>query len=228
MSCSFDSMNPPPRSEAIPQSTWMGLYFTTLHHATLVSAEKLVNSFREYVWGEECLYQPEFSFSFLLEFRGAWLGVFVKGGVGLVSGVSSSFNCFSRGGGGQALGVKVAKEGKRRVKGRLVLGFGAWLPNAQHSFGSGSSVDYGDDTAGADVGSNIVDSWIGEKNRLNLKRDVRWYIAHSKIVSTSYLHCKNNISNGNWTIASYGAYLQELNIWTSVYTRGFTAVASGL
>ncbi|KAF5333975.1 hypothetical protein D9758_017281 [Tetrapyrgos nigripes] len=116
----------------------------TLHHATLVSAEKLVNSFREYVWGEECLYQPEFSFSFLLEFRGAWFGVFVKGGVGLVSGAS---------------GVKVAKEGKRRVKGRfgsraedasLVLGFGASLSSAEHSFGSVSSVDYGDDTAGAD------------------------------------------------------------------------------
>ncbi|KAF5333978.1 hypothetical protein D9758_017274 [Tetrapyrgos nigripes] len=224
MSYSFDSMNPPPRSEGIPRSTWMGLYITTLHHATLVSAEKLVNSFREYVWGEECLYQPEFSFSFLLEFRGVVWGFCEGWG-------RSGF----RWGGGQASGVKVAKEGKRRVKGRL----GSRAEDASimlHSFGSGSSVDYGDDTAGADVGSNIVDSWIGEKNRGKLKT-----------------RCEmNNISNGNWTIASYGAYLQELNICmhiklcdfgvngelvfiytntfagTSVYTRGFTAVASGL
>ncbi|KAF5333050.1 hypothetical protein D9758_017302 [Tetrapyrgos nigripes] len=195
---------------------------------------------------------------------------------------------FEGGQGGWASGVKVAKEGKRRVKGRLgsraedaslVLGFGASLSIAEHSFGPGFSVDYGDDTAGADVGSDIVDFLsptdgpdaflssaqssvfilfffilffsllcdfftsmsisirsshtpipglgmamvfgvgfdVGDASRrerigVNLKRDVGWYIAHSKIVSTPYLHSKNNITNGSWIIASYGAYLQEPNI----------------
>ncbi|KAF5323228.1 hypothetical protein D9758_018098 [Tetrapyrgos nigripes] len=103
MSCSFDSMNPPPRSEGIPDQHGEG------------DCAECLGGFRFHVgWGytsRHCTMQP-------------W--------------------CQRKklGGGGQASGVKVVKEGKRRVKGRLgsraedaslVLGFGASLSSAEHS-----------------------------------------------------------------------------------------------
>ncbi|KAF5317858.1 hypothetical protein D9758_018905 [Tetrapyrgos nigripes] len=138
--------------------------------------------------GGRVFVSTQFSFSFLLEFRGAWFGVFVKGGVGLVSG--------GGGGGGLASGVKVVKEGKRRVKGRLgsraedaslVLGFGASLSSAEHSL---------------------------------------------VLVSVSTM---NNVTNGSWIIASYGAYLHiklcDFGIsgeLVFIYTNTFAGTTSGL